>query len=310
MGIWFRAISVGKMRRYFSFANFLDVFKIPLGILQSLWHIWNFRPDVIFSKGGYVAMPVVTAGWILRRRIVIHESDFTPGMATKISALFAEKVCVPHARTKEKFPKKLRDKVVVTGNPVREEIVNGSVKNALKFLGMKEIKNPVLLVMGGSTGALSLNEIVWKNLGKLLKKFTVIHITGKGKGRRFSEKNYFAFEYVDKELKDIYALADIVACRSGAGTVSEINALGLPAVYVPLSTIASRGDQFENAKYMSETPHLILNEKISGAEFVKSIVNLYEKNCSKKRVKKNVSKATKKIVSELIRTAHVKIQQS
>lgn len=300
MGIRFRAISVGKMRRYFSFANFLDVFKIPLGILQALWHISIFRPDVIFSKGGYVATPVVIAGWILRRRIVIHESDFTPGMATKISALFAEKICVPHARTKEKFGKRFRDKIVVTGNPVREEIVKGSVKNALKFLEVKEMKNPVLLVMGGSTGALSLNEMIWANLERLLKKFTVIHITGKGKGRRFSMKNYFAFEYVDKELKDIYALADIVVCRSGAGTVSEINALGLPVVYVPLSSGASRGDQLENAKYMSETQHIVLNEKISNAEFVKSIMDLYEKNRRKKRRKQNVSLAAKKIVSELM----------
>lgn len=300
MGIRFRAISVGKMRRYFSFANFLDVFKIPLGVLQAMRHISNFKPDVIFSKGGYVAMPVVVAGWILRRRIVIHESDFTPGMATKISALFAEKICVPHARTKGKFPKKLRDKVVVTGNPVREEIVKGSKKNALKFLGVKEIKNPVLLVMGGSTGALSLNEMIWGNAEKLLGKFTVIHITGKGKGRRLRKKNYFAFEYVDKELKDIYALTDIVACRSGAGTVSEVNALGLPAVYVPLSSGASRGDQLENAKYMSETQHIILDEKIGNAEFVKSIMDFYEKNRRKKRRKQNVSLAAKKIVLELM----------
>ena len=292
----------------------MDVFKIPLGIAEALWHISRFKPDVIFSKGGYVAIPVIAAGRLLGKKIIIHESDFTPGMATKISSVFADKICVATGKTKECFSKSIQKKVVVTGNPVRAEILKGSKKNAFKLLKIKELKIPVLLVMGGSTGAMGLNEIIWRNLPELVKKFVVIHLTGPNKGLLNKGNNpstkskrigkYFEFEYVGSELKDVYAITDIVICRSGAGTVSEVNALGLPAVYIPLPGGASRGDQLENAKYMSTTPSIVLdesylNDKNGDKKFLKSLNDLYQKNRHKKKVAKDCLNAAKKIVQQI-----------
>lgn len=296
----FRAVPTGKLRRYFSPANFFDLFKIPLGILKSLWHILIFKPDVIFSKGGYVAVPVVIAGGILRTKIVIHESDFTPGFATKISAYFASKICVAHIKTKEKFSKKIQKKVKVTGNPVRVDILKGSKQNALKFLKIKTVKNPVLLIMGGSTGAQSVNKFVWENLNVILKKHSVIHVTGGGKGRKMSRKNYFQFEYLNKELKDIYALTDVVIGRAGAGTVSEINVLGLPAVYFPLGSDASRGDQWENAKYMSATPNIILDEKNTNAKILLDSIDFLWRQSGKRKTRAQSASPQSLIVDELI----------
>ena len=277
-------------------------------------------------------MPVVLAGGILRKKIVIHESDFTPGLATRISSYFSDTICVPHENTREHFSLRFRAKVVVTGNPVRKELLNGSKESALKFLtGSSDslspppsvssspvTDHPVILVMGGSTGAQKLNELIWKSLEPLLQKFTIIHITGKGKGLRSSGSNpatnslqkcfgkelwkrYFEFEYMSEELRDMYALADFVICRSGAGTVSEINALGLPAVYVPLSSGASRGDQWENAKYMSTTPHIILDDsKIPPNEFVQTITEFYAQNKKVKKQGLEATNAAQKIAREII----------
>lgn len=314
----FKAIATGKLRRYFSLKNFVDVFKIPLGVLQAFYHIKKFNPDVIFSKGGYVAIPVVAAGAILRKKIVIHESDFTPGMSTKISALFAEKICVPHISTKEKFLKKIQRKVVVTGNPVREEILSGSIRKAFKFLNVRRIEHPVLLVMGGSTGAREVNETIWKNFSKIVGKYTVIHVTGKGKGLadnagnpaiedlwrcigNHMKKRYFEFKYIGSQLKDIYAVTDLVICRSGAGTVSEINALGLRALYLPLGGDASRGDQWENAAHMGTTPNIILDlKKIDCKILLESLDELSKKKRGKKLTEAEVSASAKKIAELLL----------
>ena len=296
----FKSVATGKLRRYFSLQNIVDWFKLPLGIMQSLRIVREFKPDVIFSKGGYVAVPVVLAGGILRKKIVTHESDFTPGLATRISSIFAAQICVPTEKTKSFFQKRLREKVVVTGNPIRKEILKGTRKGSEKFLKAKTT-SPVLLVMGGSTGAQKLNELIWNSLPELTKEFTVIHATGKGKnsGGKKSKK-YFEFEYIGKELKDIYAITDLVVCRSGAGTVSEINALGLPAIYMPLSSGASRGDQFENATHVSATPHIILNDfKVTPDEFVKEVQDFYKKNKDKKKQDKNSLKAAE-MISEVI----------
>lgn len=299
--IAFKSVFTGKLRRYFSVQNLFDIFKIPVGVFQSIIHIIKFKPDVIFSKGGYVAIPVVIAGGLLKKKIVIHESDFTPGIATKISSFFANKICVPTEKTKECFSKKTQDKVVITGNPVRSELLKGTKKAALEFLKIKEIKSPVLLVMGGSTGAFSLNELIWNNLESILKKHTVIHITGKGKMKVVNNKNYFAFEYIDKELKDIYAITDSVICRSGAGTVSEINALGLPAIYVPLGYSASRGDQFDNAKYMSETPNVILDQNlINDKKLLTALKEIQLKKNVRNQKSQNTTPAAKKIVEVII----------
>lgn len=282
--IEFKAVATGKLRRYFSIKNIIDWFKLPIGMFQSYKIIKSYNPDVIFSKGGYVAVPVVIAGGILRKKIVIHESDFTPGLATRISSFFAKKICVPTEETKIFLSRIFRRKVEVTGNPVRAEILKGKKSAAEKFL-KKKVKSPVLLVMGGSTGAQKLNELIWDSLKKLTKKFTVIHVTGKGKGsgENIKNKKYFEFEYLGKELKHIYAVTDLIICRAGAGTVSEVNALGLPAVYVPLSSGASRGDQWDNAKHVSSTPNIIINEAMTDAKECMEKIELFWKENRSKR---------------------------
>ncbi len=296
-GIKFKAVATGKLRRYFSIQNFLDWFKLPVGIFQSLKIIKKFNPDVIFSKGGYVAVPPVIAGAFLKKKIVIHESDYTPGLATRLTARFARGICVPTRKTGEL----LKKKVHTTGNPVRKEILEGNRSLAEKFLKTK-VSSPVILVMGGSTGALKLNELIWSSLPLLTKHFTVIHATGKGKTyKKIKDKKYFQFEYLKDELKDIYSIADLIICRSGAGAVSEVNALGLPAVYVPLSGKSSRGDQWENAEHVSSTPHIILDDSaLTPEEFFEKVNLFYKKNKGKKIPDKKALDAVKNIAKVIL----------
>ena len=294
----FEPIMTGKLRRYFSFQNVLDIFKVLIGILQSIVKISAFKPDVIFSKGGYVAVPVVIAAGFLKTKVVIHESDYTPGLATKISSRIAKKICVPVKETVDFLPKDVRHKGVVTGNPVRREVLMGKKSQALKILGIPSAKKPVMLVMGGSTGAQNLNQLIWSNLESLLKKYVVIHVTGVGKGSKenLSENTsgYFEFEYLNEELPHMYTLADFIVCRSGAGTVSEVNALGLPAIYLPLSSGASRGDQWENATHVSTTPSVVLDESsLTNEDFTKRISQFVASNKKKSKQNKTLNAAEK-----------------
>jgi len=244
----FHAVSSGKLRRYLSFKNLLDPFKILLGIWQSYFLIRKLKPNVIFSKGGFVAFPVVVGGWLNRIPIIAHESDLTPGLANRLSFPFVNKICLTFDGAKKHFKK--QDKVIVTGTPIRSQLLQGDKAKGLKLCGFNELK-PCLLIIGGSQGANLLNKSVREALDKLSLKFQIIHLCGKGKidNNYLDKVGYCQFEYVSEELADLFAAADIVISRSGANSVYEILALAKPHVFIPLSQKVSRGDQIHNARY-------------------------------------------------------------
>ncbi|KKR24457.1 MAG: UDP-diphospho-muramoylpentapeptide beta-N- acetylglucosaminyltransferase [Candidatus Peregrinibacteria bacterium GW2011_GWE2_39_6] len=222
-----KTIPVGKWRRYADWHNITDIFKVGAGILKSLWIIGQFRPQVIFSKGGYVSLPVMVAGWLFRVPLVIHDSDALPGMTTRLLARFAQRICLGYGEAASSFP---AQKTVVTGIPIRASLFTGSRQKGLKLAGF-DAKKPLVLVMGGSLGAKRINEAVWGALPELLNVCQVVHITGKGKTAQFSEfrdknaapkkrKGYRSFEYVEAELPDLYAAASLIVTRAGANSLA------------------------------------------------------------------------------------------
>ena len=243
LGIPFHAVAAGKWRRYFDWCNVIDVFRVARGFAQSLLLLRRLRPDALFSKGGYVAAPVVWAAWILRVPVVIHESDITPGLANKLSAPFAKKVCYCFPETGRYLPP---DKRVRAGMPVREELLRGDAVRGRKLLGFATDK-PVLLVVGGSLGANALNDAVRGSLRVLLKHFYVAHICGAGNKRGGDSAGYKQYEYVGAPLKDLLAAATMVVSRAGATMLFELLALRKLHLLVPLGARASRGDQLQNA---------------------------------------------------------------
>lgn len=236
-------IRTGKFRRSFSARNVSDLFCAAAGVVDAFNLLRQIRPHVVFSKGGYVSLPVVIAAWLRRIPIVIHESDVSPGLANRISANFAHTICVTHDETKRKISK--TKNVVVTGLPLRPEIFYGDKNEGLERCGFDASK-PVLMVIGGGLGSKRLNAAIEKCLPKLLKQFQIVHLTGKGKTVAQYGQGYRQFEFVEG-IEHFYACADIIVSRAGATTVAEIIALKKRNILIPLTTTASRGDQLENA---------------------------------------------------------------
>lgn len=246
LGIPYHGISSGKLRRYFSLQNFTDPFRVLKGFGEAKKLIKELQPDVIFSKGGFVTVPVVMAGKKCKVPTIIHESDMTPGLANKISIPAATKICCNFPETLEHLPK---EKAVFTGSPIRQELLTGNADAALKICGLSAGK-PVILIIGGSLGSVVVNNAVREILPDLLKDFHVIHLCGKGKvdDSLKSLEGYVQFEYIKSELKDLFALADVVISRAGANAICELLALHKPNLLIPLSANASRGDQILNAR--------------------------------------------------------------
>lgn len=247
-GLPYHGISTGKLRRYFSWRNFVDPFKIILGVAQSYRLLKQMQTDIVFSKGGFVAFPVVVGAWLNRIPVVAHESDLSPGLANRLSFPFVNKICLTFAAAKDHF--KTKDKVEVTGTPIRKELFEGLKANAYDLTGFPG-KKPCLLVIGGSQGSASLNRAVRHGIDYLTEQYEVIHLCGKGKidAEFLNYPGYFQMEYANEELPDLYAAADIVVSRAGANSLYEILALHKPHVLVPLSAASSRGDQIQNARY-------------------------------------------------------------
>ena len=245
-GIPYHGISSGKLRRYFSLQNFTDPFRVIKGFGEARKLIKNLKPDVIFSKGGFVSVPVVLAGKHNKVPTIIHESDMTPGLANKIAIPSATKVCCNFPETLEHLPK---DKAVLTGSPIRQELLSGNRIAAMNLCHFSADK-PVILVIGGSLGSVAVNNAVRLALPELLEHFQIVHLCGKGKvdDSLTSMKGYTQFEYIKDELRDIFALADIVISRAGANAICELLALRKPNLLIPLSANASRGDQILNAR--------------------------------------------------------------
>lgn len=246
-GIPYVGVPTGKLRRYFDLKNFTDPFRVIGGYLKARRFLKQTRPDVVFSKGGFVSVPVVRAAAGLKIPCVIHESDMTPGLANKLCYRSAAKICCNFPETMEKLPK---GKAVLTGTPIRAELFEGDRARGLEICGFPSADTkPVLMIMGGSQGAASVNEAVRAHLGELLEDFNVIHLCGAGKYDPELEKTegYRQFEYVKEDLKHLFAAADVIISRAGANAIFEILALKKPNLLIPLSA-GTRGDQILNAR--------------------------------------------------------------
>ena len=275
-GIAYAGISSGKLRRYFDLKNFTDPFRVAKGCFEARKILKNFKPDVVFSKGGFVSVPVAMAAASLKIPVVIHESDISVGLANKIASKFARKICCNFPETLKSFPE---NKAVLTGSPIREAMFAGSKKQGRRLTGFTEEK-PVLLVIGGSLGSVVINNTIRKALEEILKHFQVIHICGKGNisQSRLRTPGYLQYEYVDKELPDLFALADIVVSRAGANTICELLALHKPSLLIPLSGGASRGDQILNAASFEASGYarVLLEEDMTVESLLDAIHKTYE----------------------------------
>ena len=276
IGIPYYGISSGKLRRYFDLKNFTDPFRILKGYFQAKKLIKKLQPDVVFSKGGFVTVPVVFAAHKKKIPVVIHESDMSPGLANKLALPKADKICCNFPETKKLF----EGKATVTGTPIRQELFSGDKEKAKKFCGFTEEK-PTILIVGGSTGSVVINNAIWSVLDELLKTYNVIHICGKDKMNKeiSGKKGYAQFEYVKSELPDLFALADIVISRAGANAICELLALKKLNILIPLSLKASRGDQILNAESFQKSgySYVIDEEKLDDKTLLQALDDI-EKN--------------------------------
>ena len=328
-GIQIKTIKAGKLRRYFSWENFRDILKIPVGIVQSLYYVHKFKPNVVFSKGGFASVPPVIASWILRIPIITHESDIVPGLANRIIARFAFKILISFSAAEKYFNK---NKVVLTGNPIRSDIKDGSRENALKFFKLSP-DLPTVLIFGGSQGAQKINEMVLEILPDLIEKCQIIHQCGDKnyeeiktgvhslECKKFNsneinsyrlkpelQNRYRLYPFIKEEMKDAYAIADIVISRAGANSLAEIVALQKPNILIPLSTSANN-HQPENAKFFAEkNASLIIDETVNNSQDLSEAILklLLDKNLQAQMQKKlselsSSQNASKKIAGEIMK---------
>ncbi|NLY10390.1 MAG: undecaprenyldiphospho-muramoylpentapeptide beta-N-acetylglucosaminyltransferase [Firmicutes bacterium] len=267
-------ISAGKLRRYFDLKNFTDPFRVSFGMVQAFFLLRKLRPDVVFSKGGFVSVPVAIAARMLKIPVILHESDFTPGLANKLSIPFASHICVTFPETMKFVPK---EKASVTGNPIRKELTMGNRQRGLGFLKFNN-KKPVLLAMGGSLGARKINEALRQSLPDLVNEFQIVHLCGKGNLAHELDNvpNYRQFEYINEELPDIYAASDLVISRAGSNAIFELLTLNKPNLLIPLSLEASRGDQIQNAKSFASQgfSHILFEEELTPETLVEKVYRL------------------------------------
>ena len=252
-------IATGKFRRYFDPKNFSDPFRVIKGMMEARKYLKEIKPDVLFSKGGFVSVPVVRAADSLGIPCIIHESDMTPGLANKLCIPVAKKVCCNFPETFSMLPP---NKAVLTGSPIRQELTTGNKEAAYKLCGFDASK-PVIMVVGGSLGSAAVNQAVRDVLPELLKDFQVVHLCGKEKvdNLLLTTPGYKQFEYVKSEMKDIFAMADLVISRAGANAISELLALRKPNILIPLPATSSRGDQILNAKsFESQCFSIVIDE--------------------------------------------------
>jgi UDP-N-acetylglucosamine--N-acetylmuramyl-(pentapeptide) pyrophosphoryl-undecaprenol N-acetylglucosamine transferase len=292
MGVAYYSVSSGKLRRYFSWQNFIDPFFILWGILQSLVLCFRWRPDVVFSKGGFVSVPVVVAAWLLRVPVISHESDVTPGLANRLTYPFCRKICVTFEATVPYLPE---GKVKVTGTPVRRSLIAGDAKAGLAFLGFSGEK-PVLLVFGGSLGAAMINNQVRRVLPALIQDFDVVHVVGNGNLDTSIEEpghvksnvqsylqSYVQKEFIGEQFGHVLAAAAVVVSRAGANSLYELLMTRKPHLLIPLGKAASRGDQLDNARVFAELgfSRVLYEEALTGSKksddaFVESVKDVLD----------------------------------
>ena len=279
-GIPYDGISSGKLRRYLDIKNFSDPFRVLKGYGQALRLIRRYKPDVVFSKGGFVSVPVVLAARHYKVPAIIHESDMTPGLANKICIPSAAKVCCNFPETLKYLP---ADKAVLTGSPIRAELLAGDRLAGLSYSHLSADR-PVILVIGGSLGSVTVNGVIRRILPRLLEQFQVIHICGKGNldESLIGTAGYVQYEYVDAPLKHLFAAADLVVSRAGANSICELLALHKPNLLIPLSAAASRGDQILNARSFAAQgfSKVLEEESLTEESLYQSIQELYKNRAS------------------------------
>lgn len=298
LGIPYYGISSGKLRRYIDVKNLSDPFKVVRGLGQARHLLGKIKPDVVFSKGGFVAVPVVLAAKSRGIPCVIHESDMTPGLANKICIPCAHRVCTNFPETMKHLPS---NKAVLTGSPIRQELFQGNKAKGLAFCKFQSNK-PVILIIGGSLGAAAVNDAVRAILPKLLEKFQIIHLCGKGKvdDSLQGTPGYVQYEYIKDELSDLMAAADIMISRAGANAICEILALRKPNILIPLSAEASRGDQILNAASFEKSGYSIViqENEISNEKLYDAVISAYENRAKyeKAMAKSQLNNSIEKIV--------------
>lgn len=272
----YHSISSGKLRRYFSMKNFTDPFKVLAGVMQALSIIKKVKPTVIFSKGGFVSVPVVVAAKLANIPVVVHESDVTPGLANKIALPFASHIFTVFKETLKHLPS---DKSTNTGSIIRQQLFEGNKARGLAYCGFTEEKK-VLLVMGGSLGSVVINDALRENLKNLLKDYQIIHLCGKGNfDERYANiEGYKQFEYVTAELPDLLYAADFIVSRAGSNSIFEFLALHKPMLLIPLSAAKSRGDQILNARLFKKQgfAHVLDEDTMTKETFLKAVKQVEE----------------------------------
>lgn len=300
-------ISSGKLRRYFDIKNFSDPLKVMKGLGQSIRLMRKLKPDIVFSKGGFVSVPVILAARLCHIPSIIHESDLTPGLANKLAIPNAAKVCCNFPETLKYLPE---DKAVLTGSPIRKELLSGNKEKARKLCNFTDEK-PVLFVVGGSSGSKFINDTIHGLLPELLKTYQVIHMCGKGNIEESLNRTagYKQFEYIGSELNDIFALADLVISRAGANSICELLALHKPNILIPLSANASRGDQILNAQsFEKQGFSVVIEEEIITPDKLLNIIHETYKNRERyihAMKQNNTMNSVDKIVSLIEETAKI-----
>lgn len=269
-------IATGKLRRYADWRNAKDPFRVMKGVFQAYRTIRKLRPGIVFSKGGFVSVPVVLGAWLNRVPVIIHESDLTPGLANRIANPFARKVCVTFGETSARIK---GNKAVHVGPVVRGELLQGDARKGLQWCNFRSGK-PVLLIMGGSLGSKRINEAIRRNATELLRTYQIIHLCGKGELDASCEglPGYRQFEYVHAELQDLIACAELVVSRAGSNSIFEFLALRKPMLLIPLSKSASRGDQILNAESFRQAGYceVLQEEALSDETFLAALGRLYD----------------------------------
>lgn len=269
-------ISSGKLRRYLDIKNLSDPFKVIKGYFEARKILKKLNPDILFSKGGFVTVPVVLAAKSLKIPVIIHESDITPGLANKIAIPSAKKVCSNFPETMKYLPK---EKAVLTGTPIRSELFSGNKIKGLDFCNFTANK-PAIMIIGGSTGSKVINDVVRGMLPTLLRDYQIIHICGKGNldSELTNINGYVQYEYLKKELSDLFAASSLVISRAGANAICELLALRIPHILIPLSQNASRGDQILNAEsfQLQGYSYVLKEEDLSVSSLLQAIETVME----------------------------------
>ncbi len=297
--IKYHIISSGKLRRYFDIKNFSDPFKVIKGVFEAKNIIKREKPNIVFSKGGFVSVPVVMGAYLNRVPVIAHESDMTPGLANKLAVPFCTKVCVTFPESLNKIK---NNKGVLTGTPIRSELFGGSKIKGRKICGFEDEK-PVLMIIGGSLGSKVINDAIREGLNDLLIKFNIIHICGKGnlEEKLKNVKGYAQFEYVNEELSHLMTAADVFVSRAGANVIFELLSLRKPNLLIPLSAKASRGDQILNASSFEKSGYsmVLQEEELNSNLLIKALNDLYRDR--DKYIKEMNSSSINKGVEEIIK---------